>query len=100
LQTIANQGRGGCLGAANVFKKTIKSQLSLKDFPEIVCRSFLISEIFSCSSFGCSIKSVRSTLVAFSTMYSYGEKKYVKGYFTYYYHSKGGGGLLVANLII
>ena len=45
------------------------------------------------------IKSVRSTLVAFSTMYSYGEKKYVKGYFTDYYHSKEGG-LLVANLII
>ena len=45
------------------------------------------------------IKSVRSTSVAFSTMYSYGEKKYVKGYFTDYYHSKGGG-VLVANLII
>ena len=35
------------------------------------------------------IKSVRSTLVAFSTMYSYGEKKFanVKGYFTDYYHA-------------
>ena len=47
------------------------------------------------------IKSVRSTLVAFSTMYSYGEKKFanVKGYFTDYYQSKGGG-VMVANLKI
>ena len=39
------------------------------------------------------IKSVRSTLVVFSTMYSYGEKKFanVKGYFIDYYQSKGGG---------
>ena len=39
------------------------------------------------------IKSLRSTLVAFSTMYPYGEKKIanVKGYFKDYYQSKGGG---------
>ena len=37
------------------------------------------------------IKSVRSTSVAFSTMYSYGETKFanVKGYFTDYYQVKG-----------
>ena len=100
VQTIANQGGGGCLGAANVCKKTIKSQLSLKDFPEIVyvCRNYCCMKFSHAAVLG--IKSVRSTLVAFSTMYSYGEKKYVQGYFTDYYHSKGGGGLLVANLII
>ena len=39
------------------------------------------------------IKSVRSTLVAFFTVYSDGEKKFanVKGYFTDNYQSKGGG---------
>ena len=39
----------------------------------------------------CGIKSVRSTSVAFSTMYSYGETKFanVKGYFTDYYQVKG-----------
>ena len=48
------------------------------------------------------IKSLRSTLVAFSTMYPYGEKKFanVKGYFKDYYQSKGGGGVMVSNLII
>ena len=46
------------------------------------------------------IKSVRSTSVAFSTMYSYGETKFanVKGYFTDYYQVKGGDGCKPNNL--
>ena len=36
VQTIANQGGGGYLGDADVYKKTIKSQLSLKTFPKIL----------------------------------------------------------------
>ena len=81
----------GCLGAANVCKKTIKSKLSLKDFPEIVCRNYCCMKFSHAAVLG--IESVRSTLVAFSSMYSYGEIKFanVKGYFTDYYHSKGGG---------
>ena len=48
------------------------------------------------------IKSVRSTLVAFSTMYSYGEKKFanVKGYFSQIITTQREGGVMVANLII